>query len=102
MGQRVLGVDQCIQDLVIVGGREVEELPDSLFFRAGVLPPLPFQRQHLLITLTQRGVASGTGREIFQGQPVGLRRHWFRCWFCHGTLLRRLLGKMSYPHVTGE
>lgn len=85
-----------------MGGGKIEELPDGLLFRPGILPPLPFKRQHLLVPLAQRRVASGIGREVFQGQSVSLRRHWFRCWFCHGTLLRRLLGKMSYPYVTGE
>ncbi len=102
MGQRILGVYERVQDLVVVCGREIEQLADSLFLGSGVLPPLPLQRQHLLVTLTQRRATAGLGRKVLKGKACCLRRHRFRCWFCHGTLLRRSLGKMSYPHVTGE
>ncbi len=102
MGQCVLGVDQRVQYLVVVRGGEIEQFADSLFLGSGVLPPLPFQGEDLLVAFAERRVAAGFRCEVRQGKARGLRRHRIRCWFCHGTLLRRLLGKMSYSHVTGE
>ncbi|VXC43253.1 hypothetical protein ARTHRO9AX_70009 [Arthrobacter sp. 9AX] len=99
MGQCILGINEGIEQLIVVRRGEVEKLPDGLFLGAGVLPPLPLQGKHLLVPLTQRRVTEGKiGQERM---PWFLLRQVLPSWLRHGTLLL-LIAKMSDPHATGE
>jgi hypothetical protein len=93
--ERILGVDQRIEKLVIVRCRQIEELPDGLLLGSGVLPPLPFQGKHLLLPLAQRRVPQG---KVSQQRAAlfGLRQV-FPSWFSHGTLLCWIGVKVSPP-----
>jgi hypothetical protein len=60
--QRRRPVDQRVEHLVVAGGRHVEKVADGLLLGSGVLPPLPLEREDLLVALRQppagRGVRS--------------------------------------------
>src|SRR3954471_22646116 len=46
-GECLPPVDERVEELVVPGRRHVEQLPDRLFLRARVLPPLPLEREDL-------------------------------------------------------
>lgn len=102
MGQGVLGIDQRIQDLVIVRSGEIKQFADGLFLGPGVLPPLPLQGQYLLLALTQRRIFPNTCGQVCKGETGALLRHRFRRGFGHGTLLKTRVRGFPPPHVTGE
>jgi len=57
-------IDQRIENLVVAGCRHVEQLLDGFFLRAGVLPPLALEGEHLLVAL---------GEPVGTGGAAGLR-----------------------------
>src|SRR5688500_6108525 len=46
-------VDQAIEPLVVRRARAVEKLADRGLFRAGVLPPLPFEVEDLAVAVAE-------------------------------------------------
>src|SRR5664279_5566018 len=60
--ERLGGVDQRIEHLVVARRTHVEEFLDRLLLGPGVLPPLPFEAQDLAVPLSQARQAGSTGR----------------------------------------
>src|SRR6478609_7681949 len=57
LGQRRRVVDDRVQNLVVPGRRQVEQLPDRLFLGSCVLPPLPLERQDVAVPTGQHRIA---------------------------------------------
>lgn len=89
MGQGVLGIDEGVEDLVIVRGGKIEQLADRLFLGPRVLPPLPLERQYLLVAGVQPGICGCPAHaRAVRGKSGGIPRErvFLRC-FGHDTLL---------------
>ena len=89
MGQSILGIDEGIEDLVVVGRGQIEQLADGLFLGPRVLPPLPLQGQHLLVADAERRLRGHPTRVSAGSRESGgiLRGHVLLRCFGHDTLL---------------
>src|SRR6478672_1031978 len=57
--ERGRAVDEGVEHLVVAGGAHVEQLADRLLLGAGVLPPLPLERDDLAVAVGQLACLGG-------------------------------------------